>query len=415
VLYLTLAFFMVLPLFGVMVMETGEVSPFIDEPGAANGASLAFTVHLLAFFLAFMWALRLWGHNRVAGGPAGTTRTTTPRRYDNYASTCALLFAILAVMMLFVFGGINVLALSVDKAEFRISLGPFGAIMTLATKWLMPAMFAALVRAGMDQGWTGERRAIALFCGLCLCIVGASWGFKTTIVLMLLPALILVSWRLRARAFVALALFTLVNVVALSLFFDQHEDLGIALDALVFRLTALQGDLAWYTWDKVAGGGDTPGYLKTFLPVLGDGVLRQITGADPQRDYADWASYYFGPAMTLYGGYPVEGVMMGVTNQATIFAEALVIGGKYFFVMASAFFGLLVGWVAARLKASIDGRRYAAAATLSTFFSFTVLSWVLGNGFSSLFYLINLVGAAGTYAMIHFLLRVPRRRKVVPA
>jgi hypothetical protein len=408
-LYLTLSFCMVLPLFGVMAMEAGEISPFVDEPGRANGASIAYAVHLLAFFVAFVWVLQRHRRSRLAIVPAQPRTRPQAPLVDRFALVSAMLFIVLAVLMVFAYGGINVLTLDVDKAEFRVSLGPLGAIMTLATKWVMPAMFAALVRAFSDLGWTLARRLVAGICAVCICIVGASWGFKTTILGMLLPAFILLSWRLRPRTLALLGAFILLNVVGLSLFFDQSEDLGVALDALLYRLTALQGDLAWYTWDRVVDGAETPPYLRTYLPVFGDAVLRLITGADPARDYAGWASYYFGPSMTLYGGYPVEGLMNGVSNQATMFAEVLLIGGKYLFAIPSLVFGALTGFLTLRLRAAIDAGRYALAATLATFFSFTVLSWTLGNGFSSLFYLINTVGAFGTYLLLCSQLPVRRR------
>jgi len=419
VLYLSLAFFMVLPLFGVMAMESGEVSPFVDEPGGPNGASYAYAVHLLAFFVAFVLVLKARAPRKakraVAAAPTlPPVHGVSPAVVDRYAVVCVALFILLTVLMLFAYGGIGVLTLAVDKSEFRVSLGTFGALMTLSTKWFMPAMFAALVRACADVGWTLPRKLMVGVATLCLALVGASWGFKTTVVLMMLPAIILVSWRLSARSLAWLGVFFVVNVLTFSLFFDQHEDLGVALEALLLRLTALQGDLAWYTWEKVVNGADTPGYLKTFLPVLGDGMLRQITGTDPERDFAEWASYYFGNAMTLFGGYPVEGVQAGVTNQPTMFAESLVVGGRHLFFVVSALFGAVTGYVAATLRCAIASHRHAAAATLATFFSFTILSWTLGNGFSSLFYLINLVGAATTYLFLRALLPRMRRKRAGP-
>jgi hypothetical protein len=400
---------MVLPLLGVMAMESGEVSPFVDEPGAANGASLAYAVHLLAFFTAFYLVLRARKARPIANAPLRPT--ASPQAVDRFGAFCLAIFSLLTFLMVFAYGGIGVLTLEVDKGEFRTSLGRFGALMTLSTKWFMPAMFAAYVRSAADVGWSPLRKLMLVLTALCLAIVGASWGFKTTVVLMLLPAVILVSWRLNTRVLAWLGLFFVVNVVAFSLFFDQHEDLAAAFEALALRLTALQGDLAWYTWEKVSNGAPTPDYLKTYLPVLGDGMLRQLTGADPSRNFGDWASYYFGNAMTIYGGYPIEGVQAGTTNQPTMFAEALVVGGKYLFFAVSAVFGGVAGLVASSLRRAIALRRHASAATLATFFSFTILSWTLGNGFSSLFYLINLVGAAVTYLMLRAFLSPGRFRR----
>lgn len=395
---------MILPLFGVMAMEAGGVSAFIDEPGGANGATFAYLIHLFFFFTAFYYTARVrWG----IGSPYLEPKifTANARYMDLYAMFCAGIFFIIALLMLFAFDALDVLLLKVDKAEFRISLGPFGALITIATKWLIPAMYAALIAAVRDVGWTRGRKLCVWMSGFFLALFGASWGFKTTIMVMLLPAIILVAWTVRARTILLLALFFSVNIFVFSLFFDQSEDIGLAFQALLYRLTVLQGDLAWYTWEKVSHGYETPPYFRTFLPIFGDGLLRQITGANPDKDYLNWASYYFGPSMTLYGGYPVEGVQAGIGNQATMFAESLVVGGRYLFFIVSAFFGAVVGLAASKLREAIKTKNYPLAATLATFFSFSILSWTLGNGFSSLFYLINLIGGFFTYLVISFFLK----------
>ena len=396
-LYLALAFVMILPLFGVIAMESGEVSFFVDEPGVPNGASLAYIAHLLVFAAAFYCVVR-----RSASAPA-TRIPQVPglaRNLDSFSIFCATLFAVLAVMMVFVYGGIDVLLLKVDKAEFRVSLGPFGAVMSIATKWVMPTMLAALLYALSSAGWNFIRRAMFGIAAICLVVVGASWGYKTTIFFMLLPSIIVTAWIARIRTLLLLGAAVLGVVIAFAVYFDQRPDAAAVIEALTLRLTALQGDLAWYTWEKISHGHMGPGYLKTFLPIFGDRVLEAITGASPSQNYADWASYYFGPSMTIWGGYPAESVAAGVTNQATLFGECVIIGGKYFFVLASGFFGALVGVFARWTRAAIQSGSPQLSATLATFFSFTVLPWALGNGLASLAYLINVVGGLASYTLV---------------
>lgn len=384
-----------------MAMESGEASPFLDVPGRANGATIAYLVHLASFFLAYRWLMRRRRHvptNRFGAHPDGQTKV------DSFSVVCLSTFVVLAGLMLFVFRGLDVLLLNVDKADFRISLGPLGGLMTLATKWFMPAMFAGLVVSCQHYGWTGMRIAATVVCTACLFLVASSWGYKTTFLVMMLPTALLVTRSVSILVLIAMLAFVGLNVVLFSLFFDQHQSLEIAFEALTFRLTVLQGDLAWYTWDSAIVGVRLPDYWKTFLPIFGDGGLRAIAGVDPLSNYAEWASYYFGPAMTLFGGYPVEGLMSGVNNQATLFGEVLVVGGPIFFPLFSAFSGVVVAYVGIAIDRTYVNHRYAAAATIATFFSFTVLSWLIGNGFASLFYLINIVGALTTYFFLVALL-----------
>jgi hypothetical protein len=397
VLYVALAFVMILPLFGVIAMESGVDSFFVDEPAGPNGASLAYAAHLLVFAAAFIWVVR-------SGAPAAVTRIPRvpglARNLNGYSFFCAVMFAVLAVLMVFVYGGINVLLLSVDKAEFRVSLGPFGAIMAIATKWVMPTMFAALLYALSSAGWNFIRRLMFGVAAICLVVVGASWGFKTTIFFMLLPSIIVTAWVARIRTLLLLGVVMLGMTIGFAIYFDQRPDAAAAIEALTLRLTALQGDLAWYTWGKISQGHSGPGYLKTFLPIFGDKVLELLTGATASQNYADWASYYFGPSMTIWGGFPPERVAGGVTNQPTLFAECVIIGGKYFFVLASAIFGAIFGVFVRWIRAAIRSGNPQLSATLATFFSFTVLPWALGNGLASLAYLINVVGGLVSYTLV---------------
>jgi hypothetical protein len=397
VLYLALGFVMTLPLLGVIAMESGQDSYFVADAGGPNGASLAYAAHLLAFAIAFVWVVR-------SHAPAGRTRipklAVLGENLDSYSAFCVVVFAILAALMLFAYGGVDVLLLKVDKAEFRVSLGAFGAIMSIATKWLMPAMYAALLYAIVSAGWNPWRRLMFTGSTVLLAVVGASWGFKTTILFMLLPALIVGSWVLRIRTVLLMGSVTLTMLVGFSIYFDQNADANAALEALTLRLTALQGDLAWYTWGRISTDHAGPGYLKTFLPIFGDRVLELMTGARASQNFADWASYYFGPSMTIWGGFPAERVANGVTNQPTLFAESLMIGGKYFFLLASASFGAMFAVIVRWIRAAIRSGSPQLSATLATFFSFTVLPWALGNGVASLVYLINVVGGLVTFAII---------------
>lgn len=404
-LYIALAFVMILPLFGVIVMESGEVSPFVDEPGAPNGASMAYIAHLLVFAIAFFLVVRS-GVSRAATNAPRLPELA--RNLDIYAIFCAVLFAVLAALVLFAYDGISVLLLKVDKAEYRVSLGSFGAVVSLATKWLMPTMFAALVYGSLCAGWTPIRRLMVAMAAVSLVIVGISGGFKTTVLFMLLPTIILTSWNIRLSTLFLLGLPAIALIFGLAFYFDQREDTGAALEALAWRLTALQGDLAWYTWGRVAQGHETPAYLRTFLPVLGDRVLELLTGAQASRNYTQYASYYFGLEMTIWGGYPAEAVQSGINNQATLFGESVVIGGKYLFVLASGIFGALVGLFARWTRSAIRSGRPQLAATLATFFSLTIIPWVLGNGLASLVYLFNVVGALVSYGVVLFFF-VPSR------
>lgn len=413
-LYLALTFCILMPIFGVAAMEDGAVSPFISEAGSPNGATVAYFIHVMCFFAGFLWIINSNQRKfRIKGVVSQLYLSRT--NIDYFAYLCATLFILLTLVLLFGYGAVNVLTLNMDKADFRVSLGPFGPIITLARNWYVPAFFAILVRICIDFGWTRKRIMLTLIAFLALCMFGVANGFKTTILNMLLPAFIVAAWKINLRlAFLGFILLA-TNLIGLGMFLDGHGAFDIALEALWYRLTVLQSDLTWFTWQKATEGKELPDYVKTFLPIFGDSIFRILSGVDPENNYEKWASYYYGLSMTLFGGYPVEGILAGVNNQATLFAETVVIGGAKYFPIFSFLFGLFAGKIAAILKNSIALHQYARMGFLSTFFSFPVLMWTLGNGFSSLFYLLNIFGGISTYMAIRILLpiRIIRNDKIL--
>ncbi len=83
-----------------------------------------------------------------------------------------------------------------------------------------------------------------------------------------------------------------------------------------------------------------------------------------------------------------------------MFAESLVIGGRFLFALVSACFGALIGLFARWIRSAITLGSPPLAATLATFFALTVIPWALGNGLASLIYLLNVVGALVSYGVV---------------
>jgi hypothetical protein len=386
-------------------MENGGVSSFISIPGTPNGATAAYFIHIIAFFIGFIWICSRKTSNETYCIKIRHS-FLSQNKVDFYAAFCALLFTVLALIIIFLFGGRDVLSGKIDKASFRVNLGHLGAIIPLSTKWYIPALFALLIKLCIDYGWTIKRILLTCFAFCALAAFAISQGFKSTLLFMLLPACIIYCWKLSIRNSFLFGLLSALSIIGLAFLYDGHASLGDAIGSLWYRLTILQSDLTWYTWDVAVNNGDFPEYLKTFLPVFGDAFLILITGLNPDINYEDWASYYYGRAMTLFGGYPAEGLQQGVNNQATLFAECVVIGGRFFFPLVSFAFGLLIGKIVFYLKFSLFCRDYALCATISTFFCFPVIMLTLGNGLASLIYIFNIFGFLTTYILILFLLNV---------
>lgn len=400
---IVVTFCILLPIFGMVEMENGAISPFIPINGYENGATLAYIVHVAAFLCGYFL---LVGKNDRLNSPLAVVDNVSLEKLkiDRFAAYCAAAFFILTIVLVFGFGGWDVLTLNIDKAQFRVSLGTFGTIIPLAMKWYMPALFSVLVYICVVHGWTFKRIWLTTIALLSLLIFGVATGFKTTVIQMLLPTAFICAPKASKKLLLSVAFVVIVNTIGLASYYDVNTDLEGVLTQLWYRLTVLQSDLTWYTWEVAENGGELPKYYRTFMPIFGDKLLILLTGVDPNTNYAEWASYYYGIAMTLFGGYPEDGVAYGFNNQATLFAETLIVGGVYFFPAVSFSFGLIVGKIAVRLKVAIRDQDYALCGALSTFFAFGILMWTLGSGLSYLFYLFNLFGFASTYILIRCLL-----------
>lgn len=403
--YLVISVLIIWPIVGLAEMENGGVSSFISIPGAPNGATVAYFIHIIAFFIGFIWIGSRKKSNQTYYNKIRHS-FLNQKKVNFIVAFCALLFTALAFIIIFGFGGRDVLSGKIDKASFRVNLGHFGAIIPLSTKWYIPALFALLIKLCIDYGWNIKR---ILYSGIAFCALAAfamSQGFKTTLLFMLLPACIICNWKLSMRNAIVFFLFATISIICFSFLFDKNATLGVALGALWNRLTILQSDLTWFTWDVAVNNGEFPQYSKTFLPIFGNTILMLVTKLDSNTNYEEIASYYYGPAMTLFGGYPAEGLQQGVNNQATLFAECVIIGGRYFFPVVSFAFGLLIGKIVSYLRYLLLRRKYAMCVTMSTFFSFPIIMLTLGNGLASLLYIFNIFGFLSTYLIIIFLLNV---------
>lgn len=412
------AFVLSMPLIGIWFVEQGEFAMSIGVPGEANGATLAFAVYVAIIVGVALLCGGAYKPRRAKAAPV-VDLAQRRREYEHFSRRLVWLNIAFLAIMLIGFGGIRVWLGTIEKGLFRATLGPFGSVAYLLTKFAVPAAFAysTLLMMKVSEGEAGARwriRRLWYLNTLLVFMAGSSWGFKTTGLFMLLPGLLILNWRLPAKR---LVLFCAAFATALVLFFfwfdaELMEDTDV-LTFLATRLTVLQGDVAWYVYGLRAEGEPLPNYWPTLLAAFGDTFLSM---AGVSKDNAvEWMGYHYDWMITVLSGSPLEYVANGHSVTATPFAEGLVAGGLWGVLLFAVLGGLLVGRTYFHLDRAIQTERVMTAALLSTYFCFHIFSWLNGGAVTQLFHISVIFYVLATSALLSALRLKPPRRPATAA
>lgn len=404
-------FVLISPLIGIWLVEGGEFSMSVGIPGEANGATAAFLGFIgLMLAVAFTTSLAFRGR-RAHVAPPPRLAADSGHMFMHFSGRLLVVNCLFLFVMLFVFGGIQVWMGTMEKGLFRATLGPFGSLPYLMTKFAVPALFAYSTMLLMQTAreprhhWMWWANLLLVF------LAGSTWGFKTTGAFMLLPGLLLLNWRLplhRLLIFVALFFGSLILFFFL---FDMELMQDVEVIGFLFsRLTIYQGDVSWYVWGLHASGEALPNYWPTLLAVLGDTVLATFVS---KVHLAEWMSYHYDWMLTTLSGSSLEAAANGHSVTGTPFAEGVIAGGAWGVAFFATVAGLLVGGFHRAIANAISRRSSTAAALLSTYFCFHVFSWLNGGGITQLFHISVVAYFVATFLLMK-IMSAPRRRPKAP-
>lgn len=403
--YLLIFIYLGLPALGLRSLENGGFAPMLDFPfGYRNGATHAYLIHALWFVVGGVAGLSISLRRRPAATPLqGPSR----RAQKMYLLVTAAIFSLITLLALAA-GGLDVLVGNMNKADLRVArdnMGLIGTILTVSLKWFMPCAFAAFAFLGRDRAFDWSDRILLLIATVGLGLTAVSTGFKTTVLFVFQPYLVLRFWRLGVIRSVVMVTGACVVTAVLSYLFDGTKDMQATLYNLQERATNYQGDLAWGIWEKATHGEPMPPYARTFLSIPGSRFLGYATGVDRNRDPAGFASYYFGPSATLFGGYPIEGLEQGVSNQATLFGEAVIALGPKWYFLFSLGSGVLLGTFVRMLRRNVVRRDPVWGPLGATFLCTNCVMWLMGGGVALMFYAIGMASLALSCGYLRLLLK----------
>ena len=390
------AFCFVAPLIGIMAMEGGTYGASVLQKGYANHATIAFCAGIVAFVATLLLTreFRVFRFDWLGVRPA-------PLPSDRIWILATASLVAMALFTLFVSGGINVVLRTVGRGDFRSALGETGALSYLILKYYSPAILAYLALIYSRRPWYDAMIPLAVP-AIVVALIALSFGFKSGVVLAFLPAVVVYFWRVSGWLLVPLSGAALGGIALGYRFFDGLSDPMVILGRLFYRLTVLQGDVAWKIWDLHLRGEDLPGYLSQLPAIFGDRVFTLVTGIDRSMQL-DWVLTHFGLLTTYLSGYPVNIIMAGHNNTATIFSEGVLLGGLSGVLAISVLAGLLTAALYRFIDVCLSRHRYVEASLASSYFVFALMAWLLGGGITAILHISILVGLVTGYFLLKFI------------
>jgi hypothetical protein len=396
-------FTLLTPLLGIVQVEAGAFAPNVNVWGAPNGATYAFIAYAI-FALVGVWATAGVTFFRGPGIRPPPPVRAARRLVAQYNTLAVAVSGCLCALMLLVFGGLTVLSGDVSKGEFRTSLGGLGALAYLTLKWLGPCIFAFGCALYVFAGKPRFARKSLLVVGLLTFVIGISWGFKGSALLITAPGIAILLWFARLRSLVPWALAGIGSLLLAFNLFDTLDNsvYESAVQFLIARLTIFQGDVSWYIWDLWRSGEPLPDYWTTPLVAVGDRLFSVITGIT--RDDAElWVTSHYGSLLTYTVGYPIEGIEAGHSVTGTPFSEALFALGIAGIPVFGLLAGIVTGVVYKRIARAMAEGRPMSAALWSNYFVWFVFAWLNAGDMAQLFHVSAIIGAVAAKLMLSFM------------
>jgi len=381
------------PLIGIILMEAGAYGFSVGRVGHPNGATIAYTLYLLLFLATFRFLVK--GAVKIR---ESVTRTSDPDLLALHLVVLVLNLFFLAVMLFF-FGGIRIVSGDVTKESFRIGLGTFGSVAYWISLYFAPAVLAYLSFRYSRSPRDAVVRYLLVANFILVFLIGSSWGFKSTAVMVLTPSLLILYWRITLRQLTVLFLGLSTSLIFFSMVFDRSGNVSETLAVLYVRATVIQGDVPWLIWDLQQEHESFPPYARTFLPVVGDNLFTLISGIS-KDDYAEWVDYHYDLMLTHVAGYPYWGIEAGHNVTGTPFAEGLIASGSPGFLLFAILGGSLLAFNFRLLQSAIRSGSGIAVALAATYFCFKLFPWLYSGGLLSLIHVSTVIGIGLTALLI---------------
>ena len=408
-----LSFVLISPLIGIIMMEFGAYSLAAHEFGFPNNASLAYLLYVSLFLLAF-WLSRKINFKLPK-------ISLLKANYRTVAILSIFITLFFLFLILFVFGGFKVLLGQLDKGAFRIGFGFFGAFVHLMTKMFLPSILALNVFYYKKEHKTTFNTFLLVLNFFLAFVFGASWGYKSTAIFILLPALIVMYDKPKFLRVLFLSTIAFVVFVLFAMFFDDSKDISLnnidlfaetiqknPIEAILYRITVLQGDPCWKIWDLYLNGDlKNVEYSKTIYSIMGDGNMSRLLGIN-HDNYTLFIKHHFGLLLTFLCGNEPFVIAQGYNVTGTVFTEGVIAGGIFGVIFFSIFAGFFTRVVELLLTKGYYNNLPVLTSMAATYFCFNIFTWLNGGGIEILFHISVFLGLILNYILLVILLNISK-------
>lgn len=381
------------PVIGVFLLELGTWGPDINEWGYPNGATLALSVYT-ALILATIWSAERRKLFHSFGAHASSPAPHAPLSTIKVVG----ILAPMAAILLFGAGGLQTILGQQGAGAFRISLTSLTGIPAyLILKCYAPATFAYVIMERAHRGplWRSPPVIVA---GLLLITIAMCFGYKTSIIMAMLPAITLLYWRAPVIKVAKLGLIASAMVVVAYIF--MNTTYVPVFDAIWQRLFLWHGGVPWKVWGMYASGSPFPSYANTLQAVFSDRLFTALTGIT-RADHTDWVMAHFNALTTFIAGYTPEYIMNhGHNNAANAFSEGLIAGGITGAIVVAVTAGLLVNALYHLIDNRLKAGDFAIAALAACYLFYALMPWMLGGGIAEIVHSSVIFGMLTAYCLL---------------
>lgn len=390
--------YLILPLIGIFLMEIGAFGIESYSFGHPNGASLVYLLFILVILFIY-WVLVKIKLFRIK-----IRHISFVPSYYTIALIIMTINLLSLIYILFTVGTLEVFVGNVLKGELRANLGSHGIYTYLIRKMIAPLSLAYLT---FHYVYNKKKKYYSLILGINFIIVGvigASFGYKTSLYYILLPAILIFFWKISLKKFIKVATIIVISFIIFGIIYDGFKLKSLnftnidlkrpsqdnVIHAIVYRATVLTGDIPWKTWDLYSNDAELFDYNKTLLAIFGDRFLRNFN--IDRENYERFAKYHYSAMLTTkIGGKSLSMVKNGHSTMGTVFSEAIIAGGIWGLLFFSVFVGILAAIIYSFIQSGFENNNVIAVALLSVFFCNTFLPWILGGGVVTMLHISNLL------------------------
>ena len=391
-------------------MEQGEFGGSVAEFGHRNYASEAFALFVIISFFSYKSLGSLL--------PAiHSTRESTinVNRLRRGLIVSVFVLCLASIVILVFFDGINTILGNVEKGAFRTSLGPFGAAAYFILKFLAPGILAVATISAkyIKIALLDYILIISLF--ILSSLVALSFGFKSGIIILMLPSLVLIVNKFSIRLALILSGIFAPLIFASYYFFESLDDdsAEFVLSLLIARLTVVQGAVPWKLWDMLSNGEVFPSYLRTLPAMFGDKFLSLTTGITPENNAYQWVMMHSALIPTYLSGYSPDEIVNGHNNTATSFSEGILFAGYLGILIFAIFGGFVIRISIYWIEKAISKCQYVSASVAACFAVNCVWAWVMSGGINMIFHISVLVNFATLYVLLKLIFEYGPNKSVI--